>query len=151
MTPERREELEYKSRFTDKRYAKQAWKELMAKSLEGDADELGTFEDNRGNETPQSIIYRKAYEAVARRLKKAELVRKPQQAEVIVQANIIRAAFDNQTFNTIMDRTAGKVKDEIEFSANQFEELTDEELELLAVNRAKKLAAPKEEGDNNEE
>ena len=53
---------------------------------------------------------------------------------------------DNGVFNTILDRTAGKVKDELNLSTSQFAELTDEQLELLAAHEA---AKQKKESDNN--
>jgi len=59
-------------------------------------------------------------------------------AEVLVEANVIRAAFDNNVFNTLLDRTAGKVKEEISLTAGEFAALTDEQLAVLAEHEAKK-------------
>ena len=60
------------------------------------------------------------------------------QAELIVECNILKSRFSDTAFNTIMDRTAGKVKDEINLSNSPFEDLTDEELAVLAAHRKKK-------------
>lgn len=136
MTRKEREQKEYESLFTDERYAKKAWKQFIGQSLQGKAVVLPDFEDSKGNTSPQSLIYSAAFNNVKARLRAQGLERDPMQAEVIVESNVIRAAFDNNVFNTILDRTAGKVKEEINISASAFEELTDEELEVLALHRA---------------
>ena len=79
-----------------------------------------------------------AYNNVKARLKEQGKDREPQQAELIVENNILRARFDNSTFNNLLDRTAGKVKDEINVTANNFEELSDEEIEALVAFRKQK-------------
>lgn len=140
-----REEKEYKSLYTDERYAKQAFKKLLDKSLQSDAAVLPEFMDAGGNTTPQSAIYKTAYNAVQARLVKEGLSRKPMKAEVLIEASVIRAAFDNSTLNLILDRTAGKVKEEITIGVGQFEDLTDEELTLIAEKRAARLNAPKDD------
>lgn len=147
MTKERREELEYKSLFTDERYAKQAWKKLMNEALNSDASQLPEFTDAKGNVTPQSEIYNAAYESVKARLEAKGITRMPMKAEMIIEANIIKAAFDNQTFNTILERTAGKVKEEISIGTGAYEELTDEEITLLLEHRQKQLAVGENEDD----
>lgn len=140
-----REEKEYKSLYTDERYAKQAFKKLLDKSLQSDAAVLPEFMDAGGNTTPQSAIYKAAYNAVHARLKNEGLSRKPMKAEVLIEASVIRASFDNSTLNLILDRTAGKVKEEITIGVGQFEDLTDEELALIAEKRAARLNAPKDD------
>lgn len=147
MTKSQREEREYKSLFTDERYAKKAWKQFINKSLQSDAPILPDFVDGHGNVTPQSEIYASAYQSVKRRLVAEGLDREPMKAEVLIEASVIRAAFDNSTLNLILDRTAGKVKEEISIGVGQYEELSDEELQLLATHRAKQLAAPDGEDD----
>lgn len=135
MTKQEREEHEFKSLFGDERYAKKAWKQLIAKSLETDAALPPTIYDKAGNESLETQIYMKAYTSIKERLAKDGLSRLPQKAEIIVEANLIRAAFDTSTFNLILDRTAGKVKEEINIGKGQFEDLSDEELMLLAKHR----------------
>jgi len=143
MTKEAREELEHKSLFSDERYAKKAWKQLLSKSLQSDAALPPEVVDKAGNETLESQIYKEAYSSVQKRLKDAGLSRSPMKAELIVESNLIRAAFDTQTFNVILDRTAGKVKEEISIGVGQFEELSDDELALIAEHRATKKEADK--------
>jgi len=143
MTKEAREELEHKSLFSDERYAKKAWKQLLSKSLQSDAALPPEVVDKAGNETLESQIYKEAYSSVQKRLKDAGLSRSPMKAELIVESNLICAAFDTQTFNVILDRTAGKVKEEISIGVGQFEELSDDELALIAEHRATKKEADK--------
>lgn len=139
MTKARREELEFMSLFADERYSKKTWKRLMAESLESDAAVLPPFVDRNGEVSPQSQIYNQAYHNVLNRLTAQGLDRMPMKAEVLIEANVIKAAFDNSAFNTILDRTAGKVKEEISIGVGQYEQLTDEELELLAAHRTQEI------------
>lgn len=148
MTKEQREEREYKSIFTDERYAKRAWKKLIGESLQSDASNLPDFYDNKGNVAPQSVVYNTARENVKARLLEQGLSREPMKAEVLIEANVIRAAFDTQAFNVVLDRTAGKVKEEISIGVGAYEELTDEELQLLIVHREKKQLAEGPDNDN---
>lgn len=138
MSKEEREIKEYISHFTDVRYAKKAWSNLIGCALEGDAAPLPVSYDKDGKPTFQSELDNMAYDNVKKRLEENGISRKPMQAELIVETNILRARFSDNTFNTILERTAGKVKDEIAVTQNPYEELTDEELELLATERAKK-------------
>ena len=149
MTKAEREEREYKSLFTDERYAKRAWKQLIGKALESDAANLPIFYDAKGNTSPQSEIYNTAYNQVLLRLRDQGLDRLPMKAEVLVEANVIRAAFETSIFNTILERTAGKVKEEISIGKGEYEELSDEELELIALHREALLIAQKDEENDN--
>ncbi len=145
MTKVQREETEYKSLFTDERYAKKAWKQFISKSLQSDAVDLPNFTDAHGNVTPQSEIYRAAIISVEKRLKEEGLSRAPMKAEILIEASVLRAAFDTSILNVLLDRTAGKVKEEISIGVGQYEELTDDELQLLASHRAKQLLKPEDD------
>lgn len=138
MTKTEREEREYKSLFTDERYAKKAWKQFFNESLQSDAANMPEFYDAKGNVAPQSVIYKAAVENVRQRLRDKGLSREPMKAEVLVEANVIRSAFDTQVFGVVLDRTAGKVKEEISIGVGAYEELTDEELALLVAHRENK-------------
>lgn len=138
MTKAEREKREYVSVYADERYAKQAWKRLIGTALEGSASALPiSYDPKTGEPTFQSEIDRMAYNNVKKRLVADGLSREPMQAELIVENQILRARFTDNTFNTILDRTAGKVKDEISVNKSAFEDLTDEELALLAAHRNK--------------
>ena len=134
MTKRERELREYKSLFCDERYAQKAWRSIIGHSLEGDAKPLPpTIDPKTGELTFQSALDQMAYSNVEARLKEQGLDRKPMQAELIIECNILRARFDNSTFNTVLERTAGKVKDELIVNKSAFEDLTDEQLEALAA------------------
>lgn len=135
MTKAERELNEYKSLYTDKRYAEKAFKSIINDSLQASAGPLPVMYDKQGNELPQSTLDRQAYQNVKQRLLAQGLDREPQQAEMMIENAILRSRFDNSTFNTMLERTMGKVKDELVVSANEYETMTDEELELLAKHR----------------
>lgn len=146
MTKAERETREFKSLYADERYAKKAWKELIGASLESAGKAFPqTLDPKTGVPTFQSELDTMAYNNVKARLKSQGLDREPQQAELIVECNILRARFNDTTFNTLLERTAGKVKDEIVVNESQFEELTDEELEALVAFREQKAKEGKNE------
>ena len=149
MTKKEREEREYISHFTDERYAKKAWKSIIGSSLESAGACLPDIIDPKTGElSVQSQIDKMAYNNVKKRLEQEGKSREPMQAELIVECNIIRARFTDVTFNTILDRTAGKVKEELSIATSPYEDLTDEELELLTKFRD---AKKQEEESKNEQ
>ena len=150
MTKDERETREYKSLFTDERFAKKAWKELIGKSLNGSAKALVLVDPKTGEKTFQSQLEEMAYNNVKARLTAEGLDREPQQAELIVECNILRARQTDSTFNILLDRTAGKVKDEINVNANNFEELSDEEIEALVAFRQSKRATESQIKETND-
>ena len=146
MTKTEREEREYRSLFKDERFAKKAWKEFIGDSLQGTGKQLPMQIDPKtGEPTFTSLLDQTAYLSVKDRLRERGIDREPMQAELIVECNVLRARFNDTTFNTILERTAGKVKEEISVQQNEFESLTDEELELLAKYREEHDNAPTEE------
>jgi len=146
MTREEREMREFVSRFTDPKYAKKAWSQFFAQSLCGDAKVLPPrFDVKTGDTALESSIEQMAYDNIKARLKENNIVREPMQAEIIAECSIIRARFNDTSFNIVLDRTAGKVKDEISVSQNAYADLSDEELIAL-----QKLRENKESESNNE-
>ena len=91
-----------------------------------------------------------AYANVKKRLLSQNKTREPMQAELIVECAILRSRLDNNTFNVILDRTAGKVKEELTVTANQYEEMSDEELEMLAAYREQKALTQSQQTDDTE-
>ena len=143
-----REEREYYSLFSDERYAKKAWKEFFGQSLSSVGKALPiTIDPKTGEQTFAIKLDQEAYFNVKKRLEAEGKDREPMQAELIVECSILRARFDNNLFNTLLERTAGKVKDEISVNKSPYEDLTDEELALLAEHRA----AQEKENDKKEE
>lgn len=149
MTKEDREKREFASLFCDQRFAKKAWRELIAASLAADGKPLPEQIDPK-TEAPtlQSEIDRMAYNNVKARLQAEGKTREPMQGELIIEANVIRARFQDQPFGVLLDRTAGKVKEEVSISDNPYDDLSDEELEALAAFREQKRQA--EEAAKNE-
>lgn len=141
MTKKEREEREYASLFQDQRYAKKAWRQVIAESLSANGKPLPEIIDPK-TEAPtlQSEIDRMAYDNVVARLRAEGKDREPMQAELIVECNVIRARFADQPFGTLLDRTAGKVKEEVSISENPYDDLTDDELEALYEYRQRKQA-----------
>lgn len=142
MTKKEREEREYASLFQDQRYAKKAWRQVIAESLSANGKPLPEIIDPK-TEAPtlQSEIDRMAYDNVVARLRAEGKDREPMQAELIVECNVIRARFADQPFNTLLDRTAGKVKEEVAITDNPYDDLTDDELEALLAYRQSRDAA----------
>ena len=141
MTKKEREEREYASLFQDQRYAKKAWRQVIAESLSANGKPLPEIIDPK-TEAPtlQSEIDRMAYNNVVARLRAEGKDREPMQAELIVECNVIRARFADQPFCTLLDRTAGKVKEEVSISENPYDYLTDDELDALYEYRQRKQA-----------
>jgi hypothetical protein len=135
MFKERREELEAISRYTDPKHANKAWKQVIGKALEAPGKPLPAIVDKYEQKTVASLIEEQAYSNVKSRLESEGLSREPMQVELLVEANIIRARHDSSTFNILLDRSAGKVKDELVISKNAFEELSDDDLEAIAKAR----------------
>ena len=148
MTKKTREHLEYLNLFTDERYAKKAWKQFMNDSLQSAAAVLPDAYDARGNMLQSSAVYNVAYKNVEDRLRARGIERSPMKAEVLVECNMIRASFDNAAFNTVLERTAGKVKEEVSIVTGAYEELTDEQLEVLQRHEEQKQL---EAGENSED
>lgn len=145
MTDKEREEREFISLFSDQRYAKKAWRELIGNALQGQARPLPEVVDKEGQPTLQSNIDRMAYDNVKARLLAEGKAREPMQAELIVECNILRARGTDAAWGTILDRTAGKVKEEITLSNNPFEDLSDDELEALRQYRESKTVKEAED------
>ena len=140
MIKSEREKREYKSLFSDERYAKKAWKEFIGTSLESKGKALPVQLNKDGTPTLDSEIDNMAYQNVKARLKEEGKDREPMQAELIVEAAVVRARFQDTTLNILLDRTAGKVKDEVSVNTNPFEDLSDDELAALAKYREEKKA-----------
>lgn len=150
MTKGEREKREYKSLFTDERYAKKAWKEFIGSSLEAPGKALPPQYDKNEQPTRDSEIDVMAYNNVKARLQAQGLDREPMQAELIVEAAVIRARFQDSTFNVLLERTAGKVKDEITVNKSPYEDLSDEELDMLIKFREEKEKAGDQKEDKPE-
>lgn len=140
MDKSEREQREFKSLMCDQRYAKNAWRVLIGEALQGPAKPLPASYDKEGQPTFQTMLDEMAYNNVKARLMKEGLSREPMQAELIVECNVLRARNVDMAWGTLLDRTAGKVKEEVSISDNPYEDLTEEELDVLAAFREQKQA-----------
>ena len=101
--------------------------------------------DKDGNPTLASSIEQYTYRQLVNDIKRSEQPdREPTEIEMILACQMVKARFDTQAAIFVRDTLGAKPVDESKMdatlSANQYEQLTDEELELLAAHRAKKAA-----------
>ena len=102
--------------------------------------------DKDGNPTLASSIEQYTYRQLVNDIKRSEQPdREPTEIEMILACQMVKARFDTQAAIFVRDTLGAKPVDESKMdatlSANQYEQLTDEELELLAAHRAAKQAA----------
>ena len=135
MNKKEREEREHRSLFADEKFAKKAWRQYIGTSLEGSATKLPTQYGKDGLPSSNSLIEEIAFKNLSDRLMADDKARSPSNAELMIECAIIRARYTDSTLNILLERTSGKVKEEIVMSVNPYEELTDEELELLQERR----------------
>lgn len=143
-----REEKEMRSLFEDPRFARQAWRTVGKAILQNPARRAPDQVDKDGNLTLQSEIERYSYAKLSDDIKLlGEQDRQPTELEMILQCQIMRARFDTSAAIFVRDTLGAKPVDESKVDAvvgNPYEQLSDEELELLAKHReAKQLAAAK--------
>lgn len=136
---------EMQSLFADPKYYRQAWKAVGNAILQNPARRAPQQLDKDGNVTLQSEIEQYSWEKLSRDIKLISGEdRDPTELEMILQCQAMRARFDTSAAIFVRDTLGAKPVDESKVDAqisNPYEELTDEELELLAQHRAKQLPA----------
>lgn len=144
----RREQLEMLNVFGDPKYTRQAWKAVGSALLRNPATKPAIVYDKDGNETAASKIENYTYQALKRDLQQiGEQDRQPTELEMILGCQIVKARYDTAAATFVRDTLGAKPVDESKVEANlsnQYEQLSDEELELLAAHR-EKLAQAKEQ------
>lgn len=134
-----RTEKEMKSLFSDPKFQRQAWKNVGMAILQNPARRAPQQLDKNGDETLQSAIERYSYGKLADDIKKlGEQDREPTELEMILQCQIMRARFDTSAAIFVRDTLGAKPIDETKVDAsvhNPYEQLSDEELELIAERR----------------
>lgn len=144
----RREQLEMLNVFGDPKYTRQAWKAVGSAILRNPATRPIRQYDKDGNETFASQIEDYSYNQLKNDLKRlGEQDREPTELEMILTCQIVKARYDTAAATFVRDTLGAKPVDESKVEANlsnQYEQLTDEELELLAAHR-EKLAQAKEQ------
>ena len=131
--------------FSDPRTQREAWRSLGIKLLNNPATKAPEQLDKDGNPTLASSIEQYTYRQLVNDIKRSEQPdREPTEIEMILACQMVKARFDTQAAIFVRDTLGAKPVDESKMdatlSANQYEQLTDEELELLAAHRAQKAA-----------
>lgn len=144
----RREHLEMLNVFSDPKFTRQAWKAVGTAILRNPATRPVSQYDKDGNETFASEIEKYSYNSLKRDLQTlGEQDREPTELEMILACQITKARYDTAAATFVRDTLGAKPVDESKIDANvsnQYEQLSDEELELLAAHR-EKLAQAKEQ------
>ena len=131
--------------FSDPRTQREAWRSLGIKLLNNPATKAPEQLDKDGNPTLASSIEQYTYRQLVNDIKRSEQPdREPTEIEMILACQMVKARFDTQAAIFVRDTLGAKPVDESKMdatlSANQYEQLTDEELELRAAHRAQKAA-----------
>ena len=131
--------------FSVPRTQREAWRSLGVKLLNNPATKAPEQLDKDGNPTLASSIEQYTYRQLVNDIKRSEQPdREPTEIEMILACQMVKARFDTQAAIFVRDTLGAKPVDESKMdatlSANQYEQLTDEELELLAAHRAQKAA-----------
>lgn len=141
---EKREAAEMMNLFKDPKFVRQAWRSVGNMLANRPAVNLPSMYDKDGAETLQSAIASYSYNSLCKDLQEAssdEGRDKPTELEVILMSQIIRARYDTNAAAFVRDTLGAKPVDESKVeqtNINQYESLSDEELELLAAHRAAK-------------
>lgn len=139
-----RREKETKNLFADPKYCRQAWQAVGKAILQNPAAKPIRVEDKDGNETWASQMERYSFDKLSRDLQSiGEENRAPTELEMIMQCQIVKARHDTSAATFVRDTLGAKPVDESKVQAhvsNPYEEMTDEELELLAKYREERAA-----------
>lgn len=135
--------------FADPKYVRHAWKSVGQAILQNPAIVPVKQYDKEGNETFASSVESYSYDKLSRDLRQlGELNRQPTELEMIMQCQIIRARYDTSAAVFVRDTLGAKPVDESKIDAqvnSPYEQLSDEELELIAKLREDKLKAAEEQ------
>lgn len=143
-----RDAAEMKSLFNDPKFFRQALKSLgQAIALQPAVRPLTTV-DKDGMETTNSLIERYSYEKLSSDIASlARSKREPTELEMILHCQMVKARTDTSAAVFIRDTLGAKPVDESKQDlsvSNPYEQLTDEELELIQAERERKALAAQE-------
>lgn len=140
-----RERKEMLTLFANPKTSREAWRNVGAAILQNPARLRPETVDKYGNPDLNSLIEQYSYNKL-----KADIAtlgdkdREPTELEMIMMCQMVKARTDTQAAIFVRDTLGAKPVDESKMdatlSANPYEQMTDEELELLAEHRAKKAA-----------
>lgn len=131
--------------FGDPKFARQVWKAVGNAIAARPATKPVVILDKDGNETPNSQIEGYAYRQLANDVDKlATSNPEPTMLEMILMSQMIKARTDTAAATFIRDTLGAKPIDESKIEATQtnpYEELTDEELQMIHDMRKRKALA----------
>ena len=145
-----REMKEMQNLFADPKFSRQAWKAVGISIAMQPATKPAIIVDKDGNETINSKIEQYSYNKLLNDIKQlGKENREPTELEMILACQMVKARTDTAAATFIRDTLGAKPVDESKVDAqlsNPYEQLTDEELEMLQREREKKaLEASKEQ------
>lgn len=141
-----RERKEMQNVFGDPKFARQAWRSVGMAIANSPAMCTPHIVDKNGEISFDSLIEHYSYDKLAKDialLTKGGEQRPPTELELIMQCQMVRARYDTSAAIFVRDTLGAKPVDETKNEHtmhNPYEELTDEELELLAAHRNGKLS-----------
>lgn len=150
---DKRNALEMVNLFEDPKFARKAWRSIGAAIANRPAAKMPIVIDKDGNQTLASQIEEYSYKKLADDIKHiCNDDSGPTELELIMQCQFVKARFDTQAAIFVRDTIGAKPVDESKMDMqvnNPYEQLTDEELELLDKHRkAKQLQEPKQQLEN---
>jgi hypothetical protein len=148
MNEQTRNIKEMQNLFDDPKFARKAWRSIGAMLAKRPAAKIPIIVDKDGNETFASQINGYSYDKLSKDLKDIGSDHsEPTELEMIMQCQFIRARFDTQAAVFIRDTIGAKPIDESKTDVqvnNPYEQLSDDELDLLAEHRKAKQLTKKE-------
>lgn len=147
-----RNKKEIESLLKDPKYSRKAWK-AIGLAIASNPVQIPTERqyDKDGNETLSSVIEHYSYDRLRKDLDTLGDGRtQPTELEMILQCQIVKARYDTAAATFVRDTLGAKPVDETKLDAavhNPYEEMSDEELEMLAeFRRQKALEMEQREG-----
>ena len=148
---EQRERSEMKNLFADPKFNRQAWQSIGKAILQNPAVITPIVMNKDGTETVDSMIQNYSYNKLCNDIKSLlDEDRAPTELEMILQCQIVKARTDTSAAVFVRDTLGAKPIDESKVDQtinNVYEQMTDEELELLAAHRAAKNASDKQSSE----
>lgn len=133
-----RELRELQNLFADPKTCRMAWKAIGNAILRNPAAKPIVEYDKNGEETLNSALQKYTYDKLSKDIEElAHEQRAPTEIEMILACQIQRARTDTSAAIFVRDTLGAKPVDEskVDTTVNNFEQLTDEELALLAKHR----------------
>lgn len=143
-----RDWAEMKNLFSDPKFSRQAWKSVgIAIAMQPAVKPIASY-DKDGNETYNSQIENYSYNKLAKDIASlASEKREPTELEMILHCQMVKARTDTSAAVFIRDTLGAKPVDESKQDlsvSNPYEQLTDEELELIQAERERKALTAQE-------